>query len=105
MTLAEIQALVVSVDTNSGHYESAYAGSDAYTVWREFRRLPEHANDHFADEGWAFQIDRYTKTENDPIAAALFAALDADDRVAFAYQVDYEPNTGYIHHIFDCEGL
>lgn len=105
MTLAQIQALVVSVDPDAGHYESAHAGSDAYTVWREFRRVDLRANDVHADEAWAFQVDRFAKAEDDAIAAALFAALDADPLIAFEYLVDYEPDTGYIHHIFDCEGV
>ena len=105
MTLAEVQALVVSVDQNCGHYESAWAGTAAYTVWREFARLPTMADTGYAEEGWAFQVDRFTKTEGDTIAAALFTALDADPRVAFELQVDYEPETGYIHYIFDCQGV
>lgn len=103
MTLEDIRALVVSVDKGAGHYESAYQGGQAYTVWREVRRLSLMAsNSH--EEAWAFQIDRFTKTEGDGIAAALLSALEADERVAYSYLVDYEPDTGYIHHIYDCEG-
>ena len=104
MTLAEIQALVVGADPNSGHYESAYQGSAAYTVWRELRELPLMADD-LHQGGWSFQIDRFTKTENDTTAAAIKAALDGEPRVAYEYIVDYEPDTRYIHHIFDCEGI
>lgn len=104
MTLNDIQALVVSVDPDCGHYESAHAESEAYTVWREYRRLPMDADDGYAEEGWHFQVDRFTKAEGDAIAAALLAALEADERVAVDYQVDYERDSGYIHHIFDCEG-
>ena len=104
MTLDEIQALVVSADPDAGHYESAHTGSAAYTVWQEYRRIGIRADDAHGDEAWTFQIDRFTKNEHDDIADAIFAALDADPRVAFEQQVDFEPNTGYIHHIFDCEG-
>ena len=103
MTLREIQALVVSVDPSAGHYESASKGRDGYTVWREVRRLGLSCDDGHA-EGWAFQIDRFSKVEGDPVAAALFDALEADDRVAFEYLVDYETDTRWIHHIYDCEG-
>ena len=102
MTLAEIQALVVSCDSKAGHYESASQSKTGYTVWREVRRLNTLADDEHA-EAWAFQIDRFTKSENDTVAAALFAALDADDRIAFEYMVDYEPDTRWIHHVFDAE--
>lgn len=103
MTLSEIQALVVSVDPKAGHYESASQSKTGYTVWREFRRLDMTADDAHA-EAWSFQVDRFSKLENDPVAAALYEALEADDRVAVEYLVDYESDTRWIHHIFDCEG-
>lgn len=103
MTLDEIKALVVAVDPHAGHYESAYQGSAAYTVWREGPTLSLMA-DGKHDGAIRFQIDRYTKTENDEIASAFFTALENDVRVAFQYIPDYEQDTRYIHHIFDCEG-
>ena len=103
MTREDIRALVVSVDKDAGRYESAYQGGQAYTVWREGRRLGLMADDRH-EEAWAFQIDRFTKTEGDGIADAFLDALDKDERVAYSYTVDYEPDTGYTHHIYDCEG-
>jgi hypothetical protein len=47
---------------------------------------------------------RFTKSDSDPVAPALFAALDAEPSVTVRWLQDYEPSTGYIHHIFDCEG-
>ena len=104
MTTADIQALVVAVDPNAAHYESAHRDGEPYTVWQAKRTLS------FMGDGkhlgaMKFQIDRFTKTENDPIAASLYAVLEARDDVAFEYLTDYEPDTGYIHHIFDCEGI
>ena len=104
MTIGDIRALVVAVDPLAAHYESAYKGSAAYTVWREYGEAGFMADDRHQGV-IPFQIDRFTKIENDATAAALFAALEADNRVAFAYRVDYEPDTRYIHHIFDCEGI
>lgn len=103
MTLEEIRELVVSVDPEAAHYESARCGSAAYTVWREIRLLDLMAED-VHQEGWSFQIDYYTKQENDPMAQAFRNTLDDDPRVAYAYLPDYEQDSGYIHHIFDCEG-
>lgn len=105
MTLSDIQALIVRVDPEAGHYESAYAGGAAYTVWRELHTLPILGDNTHTVEAWAFQIDRFTKAETDAVAAAFRAALDGEPGVAFEYQVDFEPDTGYIHHIFDCEGI
>ena len=105
MTVEEIKAIVVALDADAGHYESAHQGSEAYTVWRELHPLAIKGENRHAVEAWAFQIDRFAKAEGDAIAAAMRDALDDDPRVAFHYEVDFEPETGYIHHIFDCEGI
>lgn len=104
MTVSEIQALVVAVDPNAAHYESAHREGEPYTVWYEKRTLPFMGDgEHLG--GIKFKIDRFTKSENDQIAAGLYTALEARPDVAFEYLTDYEPDTGYIHHIFDCEGI
>lgn len=104
MTLSEIKALVLSADPTAERYESSRDGSESYTVWREVRRLAATADDVHI-EGWAFQVDRFTRDEDDPVAEALFEALDGSDRVALAHIVDYERDSEYIHHIYDCEGF
>ena len=104
MTLEDIKALVTSVDPTAGHYESAYHGGQAYTVWKEDNSLGFTADGRHQG-AISFHIDRFTKDEFDLVAPTLFDALEADDRVAFTYLVDYEQDTRYIHHIFDCEGL
>ena len=103
MTLDEIRALVVSVDPSAGHYESAHRPGHSYTVWQEIQRSGLRADNGMPCKSWRFQIDRYTRREDDPVPGRLEAALDADPRVAYSYLVDYEPDTQYIHHIFDCE--
>ena len=104
MTLSDIKALVLSADSTAEHYESSKTSSESYTVWQEVGRLSAMGDDrHY--EGWGFQVDRFTKDEDDTVAATLFSTLDGDDRVALEYRVDYEPDTGYIHHIYDCEGF
>ena len=104
MTLDEIREMVAAIDPTAGHYESEHRDGDPYTVWRERRPLPYTADGQHIG-ALRFQVDRFTKSENDAIAAALFAALEAREDVAFEYLPDYEPDTGYIHHIFDCEGI
>lgn len=104
MTLDDIRTLVTSVDPTAGHYESAYQGSQPYTVWKEDNILGFVADGRHQG-AISFHIDRFTKNEFDTVAAALIEALETDDRVAYTYVVDYEQDTRYIHHIFDCEGL
>jgi len=40
----------------------------------------------------------------DPVAIALFRILDADPRVAVIHTIDFDQDSGYIHHIYECEG-
>ena len=104
MTLEEIRLFVVAIDQNAGHYESAYQGGSAYTVWREFRTLGMMADDEHQG-ALKFQIDRFTKDEFDQTATEIETALEQDPRIAYEHLTDYEPDTRYIHHIFDCEGI
>ena len=102
MTGSEIKTFLVSVDPTIERYESSHTGSDAYTVWYELG-MPNVFSDGKHEDIQHFQIDRFTKTEDDETAAAIFAALEAKDDISFEYLTDHEDDTGYIHHIFDCE--
>lgn len=102
MTVRQIQELVASVDPLARHYRNTKDGSD-YTVWMEYMRTGLNGDD-VHESGWKFEIDRFTKQEYDPVAEAIEAALKADPRVAFTYNVEYEQDTGYIRHLFDCVG-
>lgn len=101
MTREEIAELVLTADPYALRYESDKSGN--YTTWHEYRRL-EIMGDDVHSQGWAFQVDRFTKDENDEIADIVFSILDNDERVSVIHEIDYEKQTGYIHHIFDCEG-
>ena len=105
MTLAEIKALLVSADSGIKHYFSAATG-DAYSYWEETRRLPYTADDahNAADQAWKFYVHRFTKTAGDATAASIFSTLDGDPRTTVRWTIDFEHDTGYIHHIFECEG-
>lgn len=103
MTAAEIKEILVQVDPTIERYGSSHTGSDAYTVWREVGRANIYA-DGESQGVIRFQVDRFTKTEDDTVAAALLTALEGRDDITVDYLVDYEDDTGYIHHIYDCEG-
>lgn len=102
MTVREVQALVARADPEARHYTSTKDGND-FTVWREYQRIGI-SKDDVSGGGWKFQIDRYTKEEFDATADTIEKVLTNEPGVAFGYLVDYEEDTGYIHHIFDCEG-
>lgn len=104
MTAADIKTLLVAVDPNVQRYDHDGAGtSDAYTVWYELRPIGLYGDGE--EEGTIrFQVDRFTKEEDDAIAASLKETLEGQDDIAVEYLVDYERDTGYIHHIYVCEG-
>lgn len=104
MTPEYIRQLVVSIDPKADRYESEYRAGRAYTVWYDRGPLDCVGDGEYLG-GIRFTIVRLTKTENDAVAAALFSALDALDNVAFDYRPDFDPQTGYIMHIFECEGI
>jgi len=101
MTVKQIQEMVLRADPKAKHYYSTSEGD--FTVWQEYMRLP-YAGDNIADKGWKFQIDRYTRQEYDPIAEAIEQVLN-EELVGYTYQVEYDEATGYIRHLFDCEGI
>ena len=103
MELTDIKALVLSADPQAQHYESARDGR-AFTRWQETRRISYTADDRHVC-GWHFAIDRFAKDEFDAVASAIEQALTDAPGVAYSYTVDYESDTGYIHHIFDCDGM
>lgn len=106
MTLNEIRDLLVTVDPKIKHYFSMEK-SKRYSYWEETRRLPFVAdNGHPSDEeGWHFYVHLFTTAQGDPMATAFHAALDGDPRVTVIWTVDFDQESGYIHHIFECEGF
>ena len=104
MTISDIKAKLAVVDPAVRHYYSMGTG-EAYTCWEETQRLPLVGDDYHCEVGWRFYVHRFTKTEDDTIADALWIALDTAPEIAAQHTVTYEPDTGYIHHIFTCEAV
>lgn len=102
MTLAEIRTLLAGVDPDIRHYFSTETKRD-YSYWEESQRLPFLRDDRHG-EAWRFYVHRFTRDEFDPVARRFFDTLDADPRTAVIHTVDHEADSGYIHHVFSCEG-
>lgn len=100
MTLNEFMELLLTVDPNATRYYSMQQGN--YTIWQEYGADHLPGDNRYLDRKWRIQVDRFTKIPDDPIADAITATLDRED-IAFSYQVDFEMDTKYIHHIWDCE--
>lgn len=100
MTLAEFRDLLLSADPEASHYTSGKTTN--CTVWAEY-----DTNDVIADDGhyhtiYKIQVDRYTKIEFDPMVDAINLILE-HPQIAYGYRSLYEKETGYIHHVWDCE--
>ena len=102
MTLDGFGQMVATIDPQARRY--ANTGRGAYTVWREYGRIGAWAGGG-NEGGWRVQVDRYTREENDAVAAAIASALEESDEIAFEHTVDSELEDGGvpIRHIFDCE--
>lgn len=105
MTVQEIKDLLVAMDPDVQRYDHDRAGEgEAYTVWREVQPVGLYGDGQ--EEGSIrFQVDRFTKEEDEETATQIRAALEGQDDITVDYRVDYERDTGYIHHIFDCEAV
>jgi len=101
MTLNELRDLLLTVGPPVSHYH-AHKQPDSYIVWAEYGRHKLIADNQTIASAVQVQVDYFTKTELDPNVEKITALLDTDE-ISFSYLVDYEKDTGYIHHIWDCE--
>jgi uncharacterized protein YbdZ (MbtH family) len=106
MTLSEVKALLVSADPDIRHYFSMHNSEKLYSYWEETQQIGPVWDDQHdtANQAWRFYVHRYTRTEDDSVAAAIFEALDQDPRTTVRWSTDFDKESGYIHHIFECEG-
>lgn len=107
MIVTEIRDLILTVDSQAKHYDATaeIAARKDFTVWMEYERIPFFADDGAAEMGWRFEVNRFTRTEYDPVAEALEQLLyNTDGVTCSSYRVEYSQQAGYIRHIFDCEG-
>ena len=102
MTLDGFAELIAAVDPGARHYGSAVRGN--FTTWAEYRRIARPADGRNGG-GWRIQVDRYTDTDEDAIAQALYDAFDSRDEIAVSHVVDHSIDNGKltIRHIFDLE--
>ncbi len=102
MTLEQFRDVLLAADSSATHYTSNSAGN--YTVWAEYGDKALFCDDSRDEQSkvWKIQVDRYTKTPYDSVVDSIRAALTVED-ISYTYLCDFEQETGYIHHIFDCE--
>lgn len=98
--LKEFRDLLLTADPKASHYKPKQ--KENYTVWAEYGANRLTAGDTEVERAIKIQIDRFTKIEYDPIADAITAMLNANE-ICYEPHTDYEKDTGYIHHIWECE--
>ncbi len=99
MTLLELRDLLLTLNLPVYHYH-AHQQPDEYIVWAEYGTDDQIADNKNTETAYRVQVDYFTKTEFDPNVDKINDLLDTDES-RFRHPVDYEPDTGYIHHIWD----
>lgn len=107
MTLQQLKTLLLTIGPPVHHYfVSGQTGN--YIIWAEdgpgSALYAEDRMDRHAIQG---TIDYYTKIEYDPVTGQIEDALNGSDVSWYPGPVQYETDTGYIHHeyIFEIDGV
>lgn len=103
MVFDEFIGIIQAIDPDAARYEMLGQKGDAYTVFAEYSSSPLYADGVPVLTSVSVQVDYFTRTENDPKARQFFEAFAMNDEITCAYKTDFESDTRYIHHIFDCE--
>lgn len=101
MKLQDFRDLLLTADPKASHYKSTQTGN--YTVWTEYSEVFHTADDQIHDSVLRVQVDRYTKMEYDPMVSTITQALDVPEVLVIDRRILFERDSGYIHHIWDCE--
>lgn len=103
MTIEAFAELVYSIDPDAARYEMIGQKGDAYTMFADYDTVILFANGRPAGLLHKIQVDFFTRTEDDPVAFRFLRAFAENDEITCTYQKDFESDSRYIHHIFDCE--
>jgi len=103
MTLNSFVNIIKGIDANASRYTAVGQRGDQYTVWHDYHVYSEMADGAPYANVLHVQVDYFTRTEGDQKAADFFAAFSGDPEITVDYRIDFEEDTRYIHHIFDCE--
>ena len=101
MILLELRDLLLTVGIPVYHY-SAHKDKGNYIIWTENGANGFNADNRQRERAYRVQVDLFTRIEFDPNVDKINAVLEHDE-ISFNYLCDYEKDTEYIHHIWDCE--
>ena len=104
MTIEEFVGIVLNIDEEAARYQKLRKPTDkSYTVWSDYGTGTLYSNGVPAGKTKKIQADYSTLQEDDPKALAYFRAFSENDEITVVHTTDFEIETRYIHHIFDCE--
>lgn len=104
MTIEDFAIIVLTIDPDAARYQKLRKPTDkAYTVWSDYGTGTLYANGVPAGKTKKIQVDYYTLKEDDPVALQYYRAFSENEEITVNHLTDFEPETRYIHHIFDCE--
>lgn len=103
MTIEAFAELLFSIDPNAVRNEKIGQKGDAYTVFSDYSTSILYANGRPAGFLHKIQVDYFTRTEDDPVAFRFLRTFAENDEITCDYQKDFETDSRYFHHIFDCE--
>ena len=69
-----------------------------YIVWSEDGSEDLEGDNAHTEAGYSGTIDLYTKTEDDPLTAAIRGVLDRLECAWYLNSVQYEAETGLLHY-------
>ena len=102
MTLSDFKALLLAADPALSKYSGATNGN--YTTWRPGTFDGMDGDGKTIEPLTRIYVDRFTKSDTDPIVLAIDATLKGSDEIALNEHIsDYESTTWYIHHSWTCE--
>jgi hypothetical protein len=104
MTIESFARIVQGIDPDAARYQKLRKPTDkAYTVWSDYGTGTLYVNGVPAGKTKKIQVDYFTLKEDDPVALAFFRAFSENDEITVIHNTDFEIETRYIHHIYDCE--
>lgn len=80
------------------HYFAKPNAEPPYLVWAEDGSEDLESDNVHSESGYSGTIDLYTKTEGDPLTAAIHDALNTLECAWYLESVQYEAETGLIHY-------
>lgn len=102
MTMAEFVQLLKSVDPQCTKTKGS--GNDSYTTWDSHTPITADGDNTSEVVGYRIQVDRFSKSSDDPLAVEIQEALlGLDDVAVNILPKDWEQDTKYHHWIWDCE--